>query len=132
MSSPTRIPASRSPPRRRLRSRARASRTLNVSARFGAYSLANVDIAAKVIAGTAAATISAPKQTTGDSGTAQFQVTPDGRFGTYALEASFNGHLQHIDMASGADAMQDMWWAGPAENGWGMSIVQHPTARSSR
>jgi hypothetical protein len=24
-----------------------------------------------------------------------------------------------------APSVQDMWWVGPAENGWGMSIVQH-------
>ena len=23
------------------------------------------------------------------------------------------------------DHLQDMWWAGSAENGWGMSLVQH-------
>ncbi|MGZ5039948.1 MAG: hypothetical protein ACXWBQ_04325 [Usitatibacter sp.] len=101
--------------------------TLNVSARFGAYRLANVDVAAKVISGTSSALISAAAQSTGDSGTAQFQVTPDARFGDYAIEASFKAHVQRIDMTMGADAMQDMWWAGPAENGWGMSIVQHPS-----
>jgi hypothetical protein len=101
--------------------------TLVASARFGAYKLANVDIDAHVIAGTASAALSPATQSTGASGVAQFQVTPDARFGGYDIEASFAGHAQRIEMALPANALQDMWWSGPAENGWGMSIIEHPS-----
>ncbi|HEY4999880.1 MAG TPA: hypothetical protein VII36_12080, partial [Usitatibacter sp.] len=99
--------------------------TLDVSARFGGYPLANVDVAVRVIPGTASAAISSSTQSTGASGVAAFQVVPDQRFGGYSIEASFKGHTQRIDMVLPVNALQDMWWAGSAENGWGMSIVQH-------
>src|SRR5258708_7761125 len=46
--------------------------TLQVSARFGAYTLANVDVDARVIAGTASASLSPATQSTGAFGVAQF------------------------------------------------------------
>jgi hypothetical protein len=101
--------------------------TLEVSARFGGYKLANVDIDARVIAGTATATLSPATRSTGAAGVAQFQVTPDARFGGYEIEASFNGHAQRIEMALPSNALQDMWWSGAAENGWGMSIIERPS-----
>jgi hypothetical protein len=102
--------------------------TLAVSARFGAYLLRNVDVGARVIAGTASAELSAATLSTGNAGVAQFQVRPDSRLGGYEIEASFGGHAQRIEMAMLANALQDMWWVGSSENGWGMSIAQHPSS----
>jgi photosystem II stability/assembly factor-like uncharacterized protein len=40
--------------------------------------------------------------------------------------ATFGRGMFKIDVASGGPAnYQDLWWAGSAENGWGMSLTQH-------
>ncbi|HEX4779280.1 MAG TPA: hypothetical protein VH301_00910 [Usitatibacter sp.] len=101
--------------------------TVSASGSFGAYTLYNVDISARVIAGSASATISPAAQTTGDDGAAIFSVTPDGRLGSFDIELSFSGHTKTLHVAQPATGVQDMWWAGPGQNGWGMSLVQHPS-----
>jgi len=80
-----------------------------------------------VVNGTATATISPATLSTGNGANAVFTVTPDGRFGSYQLQFFFGGHTQTLTVSVGATAVQDLWWAGPAENGWGMSLVQHPS-----
>jgi len=99
--------------------------TVSAAGSFGAYTLYNVDISARVIAGSASATISPASQTTGDDGAAVFFVTPDGRFGSFDIELSFSGHTKTLHISQPATGVQDMWWAGPGQNGWGMSLVQH-------
>jgi hypothetical protein len=99
--------------------------TVSAMGSFGAYTLYNVDISARVISGSASATISPAEQTTGDDGAAFFTVTPDGRLGSFDVELSFSGHTKTLHIAQPATGVQDMWWAGPAQNGWGMSLVQH-------
>lgn len=101
--------------------------TVNVTANFGAYHLYNVNVQGRVVGGTASATLSPATQSTGDAASATFTVTPDGRFGSYQLQFFFGGQTQTVDVNVGATAVQDMWWAGAAENGWGMSLVQHPS-----
>ena len=43
--------------------------------------------------------------------------------------ATFGRGMYKVNVASGGPAnYQDLWWAGQAENGWGMSISQHGSA----
>ena len=99
--------------------------TVLASVQTGAYNLYNLDVSARVIAGTASASLSASTRSTGASGIAEFAVTPDGRLGDYVIELAFRDKTQRITMAPPANPLQDMWWAGREENGWGMSVVQH-------
>ena len=99
--------------------------TVLASVQTGAYHLYNLDVTARVIAGTASASLSASTKTTGASGTAEFVVTPDGRLGDYEIELAFRNKTQRITMAMPVNPLQDMWWAGREETGWGMSLVQH-------
>ncbi len=99
--------------------------TLLAQVQTGAYVLYNLDVSARVIAGTASASLSASTKSTGSTGTAEFTVTPDGRLGNYQVEVSFRGKTQVITMSPPANPLQDMWWAGREENGWGMSVIQH-------
>lgn len=42
------------------------------------------------------------------------------------LDGAVNGKMTFgVTSAPLTSNYQDLWWAGPAENGWGMSIVQH-------
>jgi hypothetical protein len=99
--------------------------TLIVSANTGAYKLFNVEVGARVVGGTASASISPAAMSTGGSGGAEFHVIPDTRLGDYEIELQFRGRTQRIAMTAPANPLQDMWWAGRAENGWGVSVVQH-------
>jgi hypothetical protein len=99
--------------------------SFSAAAMYGLYSLYNVDIAARVIPGTASATITPATSNTGQSGTAGFNVIPDGRVGDYQIELRYRDHVQLLAVQGTASPWQDMWWAGSDENGWGMSIVQH-------
>ncbi len=98
---------------------------VSVAARYGLYNLYNADIAARVVAGTASATISPGSANSGDRGTVTFTVTPDARIGDYELEFQFRNRSQRLAIAAPAAPWQDLWWAGEGENGWGMSVVQH-------
>jgi hypothetical protein len=91
----------------------------------GLYKLSAQDVSVKVIPGTASATISPGSGNTGDSGVAEFEVTPDARIGDYEIEFTWRGKSQRLAMTAPANPLKDMWWSGSAENGWGMSIVQH-------
>jgi hypothetical protein len=51
-------------------------------------------------------------------------VTPLG-FGDFELEVEYRGIKRRFAVEGNDTPLQDMWWAGPAENGWGMSVVQH-------
>ena len=99
--------------------------TVLASVQTGAYNLYNLDVSARVIAGTASASLSAATKSTGASGAAEFVVTPDGRLGDFEIELAFRDKTQRITIAMPANPLQDMWWAGGEENGWGMSVVQH-------
>ncbi len=99
--------------------------TVMAKVQTGSYDLYNLDVTARVIAGTASASLSTTTKSTGATGTAEFTVTPDGRLGSYEIEIAFRNKTQRITMALPANPLQDMWWAGREENGWGMSVVQH-------
>ncbi|HEX4330637.1 MAG TPA: hypothetical protein VH040_00740, partial [Usitatibacter sp.] len=101
--------------------------TLDVAAMFGVYNLYNVDVSAHVVNGTVSATISPTVQSTGDGGSAAFTVTPDNRVGRFDIELTVAGNTKVVHVLEPAVGMQDLWWAGAAENGWGMSLVQHPS-----
>ncbi len=99
---------------------------VKVSGIYGAYSLHNVDVSAQVVApGNLLASISPATANTGASGSATFNVHPSGDMGSYDIVVSFSGHTQTLHIVAGADQVQDMWWSGVAENGWGMSLAQH-------
>ena len=99
--------------------------TVTAIPRFGVYGLANVDVTARVVPGSGAATVAPASKNSGDRGSAIFTVAPDTSFGSYAVELDFRGHKMTLPVAAVASPWQDMWWAGPEENGWGVSVVQH-------
>ncbi|HXZ49529.1 MAG TPA: hypothetical protein VEG27_10935 [Usitatibacter sp.] len=99
--------------------------TFRGAAMYGAYALYGVDISARVVAGTSSASISPAQANSGQDGMVTFTVTPDARGGDYQIELQFRDRVQRFAVAPSPAPWQDLWWAGPAENGWGMSIVQH-------
>ena len=99
--------------------------TVLAKVQTGSYDLYNLDVGARVISGTASASLSASTKSTGSTGTAEFTVTPDGRLGDYEIELTFRNKVTRLTIAAPANPLQDMWWAGREENGWGMSVVQH-------
>jgi hypothetical protein len=99
--------------------------TVTASPMAGLYRLYDQDVTARVIAGTASASLSPGSGNTGSSGSVAFQVTPDAHVGDYDIEFDWRGRTQRLAMKAPAAPWQDLWWAGAAENGWGMSIVQH-------
>jgi hypothetical protein len=98
---------------------------VGVTAWMGQYKLYEVDIAARIVPGTANAAISAASGNSGQDGSVNFHVTPDASFGDYAIEVSHHGKVQRFAMSAPPNPWQDMWWSGEAESGWGMSLVQH-------
>jgi hypothetical protein len=99
--------------------------TISASAMYGTFKLYDADISARIVPGTASATITPGSANTGQGGTAQFTVTPDARIGDYQVELQFRDRAQRFAVKALANPWQDMWWAGWEENGWGMSVVQH-------
>ncbi|HUQ29227.1 MAG TPA: hypothetical protein VM051_11585 [Usitatibacter sp.] len=91
----------------------------------GAYMLYNVNVSARVVSGTASASLAPATVNTGQDGIVRIEVTPDGRLGDYQLEVDYRGRTSRLSVAAPTNPWQDLWWSGPAENGWGMSIVQH-------
>jgi hypothetical protein len=93
--------------------------------KVGAFSLFNVDLTARVVAGTASASVTPGGGNTGQDGFVRIDVSPDGRIGDYQVELDYRGKTTRVAMAMPPNPWQDLWWSGAAENGWGMSIVQH-------
>ncbi len=60
----------------------------------------------------------------GQPGQTDFVVTPLG-FGPFEIEVSYRGLTRRFAAPVAESPLQDMWWSGPGENGWGMSVVQH-------
>lgn len=96
--------------------------TLTVGAFAGSYPIYNADISARVVSGNAAI---AGAGNTGQAGRIDLAVTPAASFGAYELEVAFRGVARRFVIAAPESPLQDMWWSGWGENGWGMSIVQH-------
>ena len=99
--------------------------TVTATPKYGVYPLANVEVTARVVPGRGSATVSPASANSGDRGMTRFTVTPDASFGDYAVELEFRGHEFSVAVDAVESPWQDMWWAGPEENGWGMSLVQH-------
>ncbi|HXN16033.1 MAG TPA: hypothetical protein VN878_06630 [Usitatibacter sp.] len=98
---------------------------LLVTAWSGASRLSDIDIRARVLPGSASASLAPALANTGQHGSAAFALTPDGRLGDYEIELQFRDRLEHVSMRSPPTPWQDLWWSGISENGWGMSVVQH-------
>lgn len=98
---------------------------LVAAAKVGLYNLYNVDITARVIPGTASATLSNSSGNSGQGGTVSFTVVPDGRIGDYEIELAARGKTSRVAIRAPQNPWQDLWWSGVAETGWGMSVVQH-------
>src|SRR5258708_15216035 len=95
------------------------------AAQVGQYPLFNADLAARIVPRTTSASLSTTAGHPGTSGPASFSVTPDRTLGDYDVEVSYRDRMSRIAMRAPANPWQDLWWSGTAENGWGMSIVQH-------
>ena len=93
--------------------------------RYGNFPLYNVDVTARVVAGTASASLGSGSSNSGQDGFVQVNVTPDGRMGDYDIELAYLGKVVRMPVKAPANPWQDLWWSGLAENGWGMSIIQH-------
>ena len=98
---------------------------VTASVMAGLYKLYDQDLAMRVVAGTASAALSSASANTGEAGSVTIDVTPDARVGDYDIELTWRGKSQRLAMRAPANPWTDMWWAGFAENGWGMSVVQH-------
>jgi hypothetical protein len=98
---------------------------LDVTPGVGLYPIYNADVSASVVAGSGNATLSPALANTGQLGRVGFDVTPAGPPGDYSVDLRFRNLVQRVPVKLAARPWQDMWWAGPGENGWGMSVVQH-------
>ena len=98
--------------------------TVSASAMYGAYRLYYADISARIVPGTGSANITPSDANSGQDGSVGFNVIP-GAIGDYQLELQFRDRVQRFPVKVSDAPWQDMWWAGPDENGWGMSVVQH-------
>jgi hypothetical protein len=57
-------------------------------------------------------------------GRTSYEVIPAGN-GAFEIEMSYRGITRRVAVPALDSPWQDMWWSGLAENGWGMSLVQH-------
>jgi hypothetical protein len=87
----------------------------------GAYPIYGAGVEARVVP-PGAADIS-PGSESGP-GRTQFEVRPHS-FDAYAIETTYRGITRRHPIAAMESPLQDMWWGGLSENGWGMSVVQH-------
>ena len=101
--------------------------TLPVQVRLGSYALPGLDVSAHLVSGNATIPSSA---NTGTSGTADFSVEPASadmvvELALGALTKQLSIHLEGPANSPAQAVHQDLWWAGAAENGWGLSIIEH-------
>jgi hypothetical protein len=95
-------------------------------AHVGQYDIFDADISARIVPGTATATLSTASVSTGTSGSNAFVVTPGKSLGDYNIELTYRGSVKRtVAMRAPVNPWQDLWWSGEAESGWGMSVVQH-------
>lgn len=96
--------------------------TFTARAFAGAYPIYGARVAARVLPEGAAALSEMPGA--GDAGRTDYTVNRTGP-GGFEIEASYRGVTRRVPVAALDSPLQDMWWAGQDENGWGMSLVQH-------
>ena len=96
--------------------------TFNARASAGAYPIYGARVDARVVPAAAALITGGAED--GEEGRTQYQVTPSG-FGAFEIEMTYRGITRRYAVPAAEAPLQDMWWSGPAENGWGMSVVQH-------
>ena len=101
--------------------------TIEGYVRIGSIELPNVDFTVQIINGTGKADISSPGGNTAALTRLQLNVFPQDIVGDFEIEFTFKTLKRRFPVSPGAIAglYQDMWWAGNAENGWGISILQH-------
>jgi hypothetical protein len=98
---------------------------LKVVPTTGVYRLKELEVSARVVAGSGSAGLSPTVRNSGQEGEAAFRLSPAGFYGDYEVELRFHDYVQRVPIKASATPWQDMWWAGSVENGWGMSVVQH-------
>ena len=96
--------------------------TFTAGAFAGAYPIYDARVEARVVPSGAAtiATVTGGSQ----PGRSDFIVTPLG-FAPFDIEVEYRGLERRFAAPVPDSPLQDMWWSGPMENGWGMSVVQH-------
>ncbi len=101
--------------------------TLTAGAYQGAYPIYEGDVTARVIPGSISATLSPDSGNMGQSSRGvDFEVVPEDRIGDFEVEVAFHGTVtRRFAFKAPPSPLQDMWWGGATENGWGMSVVQH-------
>jgi hypothetical protein len=99
--------------------------TIIAGAYAGAYPIYGADVTARIVGGTGLAGISPATASTGQAGRAEFGVVPGVPLADYEIEIGYRGLVKRVAVAAPESPLQDMWWSGPAENGWGLSVVQH-------
>jgi hypothetical protein len=100
--------------------------TLTAGAYQGAYPIYEGEVSARVVPGTIDASVSPGDGNMGQSSHGvDFEVTPQDRIGDFDVEVSFRAITKRFSFPAPPSPLQDMWWAGAPENGWGMSVVQH-------
>lgn len=100
---------------------------IEVSIRMGVTVLYEAEVSARLVPGASNAALAPASANTGQSGKVAFQLTPERIEGEYEIEVAFKGLTRRVAVfySNAGRPYQDLWWAGDAENGWGMSIVQH-------
>ena len=59
-----------------------------------------------------------------EAGKATYTVTRSTP-GAFEIVSSYRSITRRTQVAAAQGALQDMWWGGTGENGWGVSVVQH-------
>ena len=96
--------------------------TFTAGARTGLYPIHGARVAARVVPPEAATLSEAPGG--GVNGRTDYKVARlDYR--SFEIETSYRGLTRRFAIPAIDAPLQDMWWGGQAENGWGMSVVQH-------
>lgn len=113
-----------------LRPAAGARFSFQAAARMGEHLLRNVDITVRAVPGTTGVFllpgVQAAIANSGQSGLTQFTAVPDNAVGLYEIEVRLGTVVKKFPIYFNSGwSFQALWWVGPTENGWGVSIVQH-------
>ena len=95
--------------------------SLVTSVRMWNYKLANVELAARILPGTSAATVAPASGNSAAGGEVTFYITPQS-MGDYEIELSLRGRSVRMPISA---TYQGVWGGGTQENGWGVALTQH-------